>query len=252
MWDEYLWIFPVHTIVIMMLLAVIVSGSLGWIHLSKKMSTVLTSEGINAPSRLSLWRRMPPLVSALGFMSYGLHVGHGFLTIIAVDAAFRGNSLLAMVAGGLAGFGILMSQYAKTVVLSTRTRVGIRRAMVCANLFFVVHASILVVLAVIGVGWLDTLSVDVHYSGLVGKWEGHTETKPLRAFMEEQSWFLGPWLGRFRNIEWRTLGSVSFLYGCAAIIEALLFHAVARRITTPSTVMRKVPTREKLPTAFPE
>lgn len=227
--NDWLWTYPVHITMGIMLLAVIIGGSLGWMRIAHKVRQESTGKGAITSPRISLSRTMHPLASALGFMSYGLHAGHAIFTMIAIDAVLRGNAMLATAAGTLAGLGIFTSHYAKTIVLPTHDQLSIRRATLCANLFLVTHAIIGLILSAIWLGGLDTVSVDVQYFGIWGKFEAHSEKMSLRAFLDEESWFLGPRLGCYRNIEWRTLGCIFFSYGCAAIVEAVLVHSVARK-----------------------
>jgi hypothetical protein len=242
MLDLVLCDYPIYSLLVVMLMAGASYGAIGWVRISTQARAAWDHAALipietASPNvyRAELQRteilRLPLLVRSLGFMSYALYAGHAGAAIVFVDAAFKANGLLAAAAAALAGFGVVMSRCARALVLRTATELMFirRRVVPCAILAILVYGAIILSIGAFILGWLDTMSVDVYYSGVVGKWEGHWETMTLRQFIEKDHWILGPRVAGYLNVSWRALGRGLLAYACGAFIEAVLILVVARR-----------------------
>jgi hypothetical protein len=244
--DPYLLRLPTFRVLLVALGAGVASGVLGWRYLSGRAreawdcalaQPLLTGPGVyRAASRGLRLSRMPLAVPALGFTSSALHVGHAIGVLVAfAGVALQRNGLLAAAALALTGLGVLMSRGARALVTRHSADADVRRRVeICAVLFFLVHAALVIGLVALERGLFNGCFLDVYLPGIKG-FPGEWRTMSLGE-LRGGGWFF-PSVGGVNCFAWIALGLGLLVYASGAVVEAALVLWVARRhaLTLEST-----------------
>jgi hypothetical protein len=228
---------PSFQVLLVALGAGVAGGVLGWCHLSGRAREAwelvparpgLAGSGVyRAASRGLRLARMPLAVPALGFTSCALHAGHAIGVLVAFVEALRQHGLRAAAALTLAGLGVLMSRGARALVTRRSVDGAVRRRVeICAVLFLLVHAVLVVGLVALDRGLFDGCFLDVWLPGIKG-FPGEWRTMSLGHL--RRTAYIFPSVGGASCFSWIALGLGLFVYASGAVVEAALALWVARR-----------------------